>query len=129
MTIKKVAEKSILKKEALVYDKNHDLRCCIRIIFKIFNKMTTEKIALMEKLEFGVLRHITSLNVNHKQLNEQAHSFDLYKSSLNIRYGKIKITPAKIGDALDLNIINKILFSCILYQSNFSVIFTLFCSY
>ncbi|KAL4337788.1 hypothetical protein AHAS_Ahas12G0145200 [Arachis hypogaea] len=58
---------------------------------------------LVDELEFDALRHIPSLNVTHKLLKELICSFDLYKSPLNTRYGKIKITSAKIKDAFSLN--------------------------
>ncbi|KAL4356636.1 hypothetical protein AHAS_Ahas09G0106500 [Arachis hypogaea] len=70
--------------------------------------MSNEKKALVMKIEFGALRHISSLNVTHNPLRELVHSFDLYKSSLDTRYREIKITPTKIRDALNLNRTSKI---------------------
>ncbi|RYR54949.1 hypothetical protein Ahy_A06g030203 [Arachis hypogaea] len=53
---------------------------------------------------FGALRRIPELNVSHKLLRELILCFDLYHGFLDTHYGKIYIIPAKIGDALGLNL-------------------------
>ncbi|KAL4337246.1 hypothetical protein AHAS_Ahas12G0091000 [Arachis hypogaea] len=52
---------------------------------------------------FDALRHILELNVSHKLLRKLILCCDLYHGFLDTRYEKVYITPAKIGDALDLN--------------------------
>ncbi|XP_020964673.1 uncharacterized protein LOC110265765 [Arachis ipaensis] len=54
-------------------------------------------------MRFGTLRHIPELNVSHKLSRELILCFDLYHAFLDTHYGKIYITPTKIGHALGLN--------------------------
>ncbi|RYQ99607.1 hypothetical protein Ahy_B07g087552 [Arachis hypogaea] len=60
----------------------------MRMIAKVFN-MSNQKKAIVEKIGFGALRYIPSLNVLHKLLRELILSFDLYKAFLETRYEKI----------------------------------------
>ncbi|KAL4300049.1 hypothetical protein AHAS_Ahas17G0162000 [Arachis hypogaea] len=102
MIMKKVVEKCISKKKPLVYNKNHDLQYSTRSILDIFNKMSDKKKILVDELGFAAMRHILSLNVMHKLLKKLANSLDLYNSSLDTQYEKIKITHDKIRNALGL---------------------------
>ncbi|KAL4371215.1 hypothetical protein AHAS_Ahas06G0143500 [Arachis hypogaea] len=95
MTIKKVAERSTTKKEGPKYNKTHDLRCPTRSIYDIFHNMSNNKKAIVEKLKFAAMTHIPTLNVLYKLLKESAYSFDLYNSTLHMRYGAMEITPEK----------------------------------
>ncbi|KAL4371233.1 hypothetical protein AHAS_Ahas06G0145300 [Arachis hypogaea] len=75
------------------------------------------------------MKHIPALNVPHKLLKEFTYSFDLYKSTLDVWYDIIYITPDKVGHAIDLNPSGKNLFYNIFYKSNFGIFFTLFSCY
>ncbi|XLR34980.1 hypothetical protein S83_062880, partial [Arachis hypogaea] len=83
--------------------KTHDLRCSTRSIARVFAGLSEQKKAIIKEIKFGALRHISELNVSHKLLKELILSFDLYHGFLGTHYGKVYITPAKIGDALGLN--------------------------
>ncbi|KAL4299455.1 hypothetical protein AHAS_Ahas17G0102600 [Arachis hypogaea] len=87
----------------------------MRMIAKVFN-MSNQKKAIVEKIGFGALRYIPSLNVLHKLLRELILSFDLYKAFLETRYEKIYVTLVKIRDTLGLNSSDKKRFSAIFYQ-------------
>ncbi|KAL4343353.1 hypothetical protein AHAS_Ahas11G0069900 [Arachis hypogaea] len=65
--------------------------------------MSNDKNAIVEELGFATMWHIPAINVPYKLLKELAYSFYLYNSTLDKRYGVIKITPEKIGNALGLN--------------------------
>ncbi|RYR76390.1 hypothetical protein Ahy_A01g000983 [Arachis hypogaea] len=82
--------------------KTHDLICSTRSIARVFAELSEQKKVTIEEMEFGALRHIPKLKVLHKLLKELILCFDLYHGFLDTRYGKIYITPAKIGDALGL---------------------------
>ncbi|RYQ96759.1 hypothetical protein Ahy_B08g092630 isoform A [Arachis hypogaea] len=75
------------------------------------SKMGNNKKAIVEELEFAIMRHILALNVSHKLLKELTYSFDLYHSILDTRYNVIKFTPDKIVNALGLNTSSRSLFS------------------
>ncbi|KAL4398045.1 hypothetical protein AHAS_Ahas01G0252600 [Arachis hypogaea] len=91
-----------IDKEKPHYNKTHDLICSTRSIARVFAELSEQKKVTIEEMEFGALRHIPKLKVLHKLLKELILCFDLYHGFLDTRYGKIYITPAKIGDALGL---------------------------
>ncbi|KAL4305564.1 hypothetical protein AHAS_Ahas16G0090900 [Arachis hypogaea] len=101
----------------LIYlQKNYDLGCSTRSIHDNFYNMINDKKAIVQELEFGYLIHIPTMNVPHKLLKELVYSFYLSCYRLDIRDGRINITPENIAVALGLSASNKNLFSKIKFQ-------------
>ncbi|RYR39818.1 hypothetical protein Ahy_A09g045434 [Arachis hypogaea] len=80
-----------------------DLKCATHLLSDKFRNMSEEKKTIVRNLGFGGLMHIPPLRVHHQVLRELANNFNLGENRLKTGYGSFKITPRKIGDALDIN--------------------------
>ncbi|RYR45704.1 hypothetical protein Ahy_A07g031508 [Arachis hypogaea] len=79
-----------------------DLKCATHLLSEKFRNMSEEKKMIVRDLGFGGLMHIPPLRVHHQVLRELDNNFKLGENRLKTGYGSFKITPKRMGDALDI---------------------------